>query len=92
MHTIRLLTMCEEIGREGKLKVRRSDREFLLKIKKGDFEYDELLEMAEEKIRMIDEVYLHAKMPKEPDLGTLNAQLVQVRKEYYAINSNDAVA
>lgn len=81
MHTMRLLTMCEEIGRESQLNVRRADRDFLLRIKNGDFEYDELLKMAEEKIRVIEEVYEVSDLPEAPDVSLLNQQLVACRKE-----------
>ena len=88
MHTIRLLTMCEEIGRECKLNVRRSDRDFLLKIKRGEFEYRQLLAMAEAKIRRIEEVYEDSNLSDSPNLSTLNNQLVLIRKEYYTKNNN----
>ncbi len=50
MHTFRLLDMCEEIGRSGKIIVRRTNRDFLLKIRSGEFTYDELLTRAEERL------------------------------------------
>ncbi len=40
MHTMRLLRMAKEIATEGKINVLRSDREYLLAIKNGQFEYD----------------------------------------------------
>jgi len=49
MHTFRLLQMAIEIANEKKINVRRPDRDFLLDIKSGKYEYDELLEMAKEK-------------------------------------------
>ncbi len=91
MHTFRLLDMAEEIGREGKIQVRRSNREsplreFLLKIKSGAFEYDELLRMAEERIAGMDKVYEQAKLPETLDLEKINSILIQVRKEFYQKN------
>lgn len=83
MHTIRLLTMCEEIGSSGKLNVRREDRDYLLRIKKGEFQYDELVEIAEVKIAYIDELYEKSDLPKQPDIEELNKVLVEVRKDFY---------
>lgn len=53
MHTFRLLNMAEEIAREGLVNVRRHDRDFLLKIRSGAFSYEELVEVANEKIVQI---------------------------------------
>lgn len=86
MHTIRLLNMCEEIGLEGKLNVRRLDREHLLNIKNGKFQYDELLKIAENKISLIDQTYENSNLPDTPDYKKLNNYLIQIRKDYYAQN------
>jgi hypothetical protein len=42
MHTFRLLNMAEEIALEKRIHVFRKDREFLLKIRNGEFLYDDL--------------------------------------------------
>lgn len=84
MHTIRLLTMCEEIGRNGILKVRRDDRDYLLTIKRGEFRYNELAELAEAKVDLINEVYEKSSLPDQPDFNQLNRVLVEIRKEFYA--------
>ncbi|MEB2774151.1 nucleotidyltransferase domain-containing protein [Algoriphagus sp. D3-2-R+10] len=87
MHTIRLLTMCEEIGLEGKLSVKREDRDFLIRIKKGEFQYDELVEITEAKIASINAVYEKSDLPDQPDKKELNNMLVKIRKEFYAASS-----
>ena len=83
MHTIRLLTMCEEIGLSGILNVRRQDGDYLLSIKRGEFLYSELVELAETKIDLIDEAYEKSSLPDEPDFNQLNEVLVEIRKEFY---------
>ncbi|MCR9253005.1 MAG: nucleotidyltransferase domain-containing protein [bacterium] len=83
MHTIRLLKMCEEIGLEGKLNVRRSDRDYLLKVKAGEFDYDELLEEAEKKVGQIEEAYENSVLSLLPDIIKLNETLVEIRRRYY---------
>jgi hypothetical protein len=50
MHTLRLLDMAAEIATEGRVIVRRPNRDFLLAVRRGDFSYEELLQMAEERI------------------------------------------
>jgi hypothetical protein len=50
MHTFRLLNMAEEIAVHHRVIVHRKDRDFLLRIRAGDFEYEELIGMVEEKM------------------------------------------
>lgn len=87
MHTIRLLTMCEEIGINGTLNVRREDRDYLLRIKKGEFQYDELLEIAENKIAFINEIYERSDLPDRPNMNELNKTLIEIRRAFYMQSS-----
>jgi len=83
MHTFRLLHMAEEIASEGKIFVRRTDREFLMSIREGKFEYEDLLTQAEEKVQHIEELFDKSELPDEPDLERLEKLLVGVRDNYY---------
>ena len=83
MHTIRLLNVCEEIGRAGTLNIRREDREFLLNVKSGKYNYDDLLSMAELKLQQIELVYQYSSLPEEPDHQALNDLLVSIRRALY---------
>jgi hypothetical protein len=85
MHTFRLLHMAEEIAREGKIFVRRNDREFLLGIREGKFEYEDLVKQAEEKVQLIEELFEKSTLPEEPDLEKLEELLVRIRDEYYLL-------
>jgi hypothetical protein len=53
MHTFRLLNMAEEIALYKQVIVFREDRDFLLKIRSGIFEFDTLMSMVEEKMERI---------------------------------------
>ncbi|MBJ6118097.1 nucleotidyltransferase domain-containing protein [Pontibacter sp. BT310] len=86
MHTFRLLDMAEEIATQKQIIVRRPNREFLLQIKVGAFEYAELLAIAEERIAKMDELYWTSDLPEEPDLEKLNELMVEVRKKFYNKN------
>jgi len=83
MHTFRLLTMAEEIARDGIINIRRQDREFLLSIKHGNFMYDDLVKMANEKLLQIDELYEMSTLPESPNTTLINDLLVEVREEFY---------
>ena len=86
LHTFRLLDMAEEIAVQGKIIVRRPNREFLLKIRSGEFEYDELLKWAEGKIENIDMLYKKVKLPETPDMNIVNELLSDIRGSYYLSN------
>ncbi|WKN33792.1 nucleotidyltransferase domain-containing protein [Porifericola rhodea] len=83
MHTFRLLAMAEEIGKEGTVRVRRPERDFLLNIKKGAFDYEALVEQAEQRINEIEEIYQQSPLPVAPDLKKVEALLVRMRRELY---------
>jgi uncharacterized protein len=83
MHTFRLLNMAEEIAKVGKVNVRRHDREFLLKIRSGEFSYEELVELANEKIYGIDELYDKSTLPEVPDVRKVEEILVEMREYLY---------
>lgn len=91
MHTFRLLTMAEEIAQQGKVIVRRPDREWLLKIKKGEFEYDDLVKQAEERANRLDELYAKSKLPEQPDVEGLEKVLVEVREAFYKEKAGETV-
>ena len=83
MHTFRLLHMAEEIAREGKIIVRRQDRDFLMKIREGAFEYETLLEMVVEKTEQITELYIKSDLPDEPDTSKGEEFLIRIRDAFY---------
>ncbi len=85
MHTFRLLEMAYEIGTEGEVKVHRSkiDRSELLKIRAGEYEYEWLLKMAEQKLQAIEEAYEKSDLPALPNQEKLTQWLVEFRTELY---------
>jgi hypothetical protein len=85
MHTFRLLTMAEEIALHQQVIVHRNDRDFLLRIRSGEFDYQELLRMAEEKLERIEELYKRSYLPDVPDTKKGEALLVQIRESFYRL-------
>lgn len=83
MHTVRLLSMAEEIALHHQVNVYRSDRDFLLKIRRGEFEYEELMKMVEDKMNNIEELYARADLPDAPDERKAEDLLVQIRSTFY---------
>ncbi|GAC1306567.1 MAG: hypothetical protein NVSMB24_17080 [Mucilaginibacter sp.] len=83
MHTFRLLNMAEEIGLYKKIIVSRGDREFLLKIRSGDFEFDTLMQMVDEKMDRIRDIYAKSDLPDQPDAKKAEDILIEIRDRFY---------
>lgn len=84
MHTFRLLYMAEEILSTGEIKVARPNRQQLLDIRNGKWEYEELLTRAEEKMKAVEQAYTRSKLPEQPDIESSTKLLVALRLKLYA--------
>jgi hypothetical protein len=85
MHTFRLLNMAEEIALESKIVVRRLDRDFLMKIRSGHYEYEDLVKMADDKVTHIEELFIGSNLPEAPEIAITNNLLVTLRERLYAV-------
>lgn len=83
MHVFRLLSMAYEIGLEQKINVHRHDREFLLEIKSGKYDYDQLIEMAEKLRIKIEEIFEKSSLPKTPNLSYIDELTYTLRDKLY---------
>jgi len=54
-----------------------------LRIRSGEFEYEELLKRVEEKMSRIEELYAVADLPETPDERAAERLLVRIREEFY---------
>jgi hypothetical protein len=75
--------MAEEIAREKTVKIRRPDRDFLMEIRAGRFDYDDLIAMAEEKVGQVTAAFLKSDLQAEPDRESLVATLIEIRERFY---------
>jgi hypothetical protein len=83
MHVFRLLNMAEEIARYKKVNVRRPEREYLLKIRAGEFAYEDLLRQAEDKIGVVDDLFKKSDLPEQPDFLIPESILGNIRDIFY---------
>jgi hypothetical protein len=83
MHTFRLLNMAEEIALYNEVRVHRADRDFLLKVRSGFFEFDDLIKMIDEKMDEINNLYKKSDLPEQPDITLAENILLEIRKELY---------
>jgi hypothetical protein len=84
MHVFRLLDMAIEIGLEKRVNVKRPNREFLLDIKAGKFDYHDLIKMADEKYLQLEEVYKNSNLPEFPNIQLINKLTFQLREKFYS--------
>jgi len=86
MHCMRLIRMAQEIGRGEGIQVRRSDREYLLSIRKGEIDLETLIEDADAAIAEMDNIFDNSDLPKKVNPELVNNLLVKIRKEFYGIS------
>lgn len=83
MHTIRLLQVAKEIIEQGTLNVKRPNRQELLSIKTGEYQYNDLLAMADSLMGSIEAAYEHSPLPNVPNKEQIEFVLVQMRETLY---------
>ena len=83
MHTFRLLDMAAEILTTGRVIVRRPNRDELLKIRAGAFDYDALIAQAEQKVALVDVAAVGSELPARPDLRLIEQLLTEMRTTFY---------
>ena len=84
LHVFRLLQMAEEIALTGELQVRRPNREFLLQIRRGEFDYEQLVAEAEQLVARVEAGFATSTLPAAPNKAAAEALLRQVRHAFYA--------
>jgi hypothetical protein len=88
LHVFRLLQMAEEIAVTGQINVRRANREFLLQIRRGEFEYAELVAEAGQLITRVEAAFAVSALPDAPNKATAETTLRRVRQQFYAERSD----
>jgi len=85
-HTYRLLSMAHELS-TGELRVRRTEEEIekLMKIRHGEYEYEDLLKEAEAMIAGLDTAFEASKLPDKPNDEKIKKILFDIRKYYYKL-------
>jgi hypothetical protein len=83
MHLFRLLDLVKNVGRKGELSLRSSEREQLLKIRRGEFSYQELKEKMERQVQDIEAIFKASNLPEKPNIEHINNLLIEIRTEFY---------
>jgi uncharacterized protein len=87
-HCIRLLDMAIEIGTGQGIIVRRpaDHRELLLSIRRGEMEFDELIQSAESKIELLDKVFDESGLPPSASDSFISELESKIRNIKYDLN------
>ena len=83
MHCHRLLDMSLEILNGKGINVRRPNREELLSIRRGEMDYDELVDEAERKMELMDKLFVESKLPSNVPSNLSHNILLDIRKKFY---------
>jgi len=83
MHLVRLLRMCTEILSGKGVVVKRPDAEELLRIRAGDWSYDELVEYADRLNSSMEALTVASSLPDIPDDKKLNALCVDLHLSFW---------
>jgi predicted nucleotidyltransferase len=86
MHCMRLIRMAQEIGAGKGIIVRRPDAQELLSIRRGEVDLTNLIEMADQAIEEMDNIFDNSDLPKKVNPELVNNLLVKIRKEFYGIS------
>lgn len=86
-HAFRLLTMGVEIAKGEGVKIdrRNIDRDFLMNIRTGGAEYEDLMKALESKDETMKKAMEESKIPEDIDKSFLNDLVVKMRREFYKI-------
>ncbi len=77
-----LVDMAGEIAREGVLRIRRPNRDYLLRVRAGEFEYEDLVSRAEEQLSEVIAAFDASDLQEQPDRVRVNRLLVEVRDAF----------
>ena len=84
-HMFRLIHMATEILSGKGVFIDRTgiDSDFLLKVRTGEFSYDEICKMMDEASNEMEEAYRNTSLPDKINIDDVNNLLIDVRKKIY---------
>lgn len=80
LHCRRLIDMAIEIATNKTITVKRPNADYLLSIRKGEVNLEELIQQAEIDIKHLEELYMKSDLPHECDEDFANELLLNIRK------------
>lgn len=80
LHCRRLLDVAYEIATQKTINVRRPNKAYLLSIRKGECNLDDIISKAEEDIKLLDGAFANSGLPDDVDKPFCNELLLEIRK------------
>ncbi len=82
MHTLRLLEQAIEIARDHRITLPRPNADWLIRVKAGEFTYEEVLGIAEAKYLEMEAAFEASSLPHQPSLQIVGDLLLNVRDAF----------
>lgn len=80
MHCIRLLDMAVEIANGQGVNLVRPNRDWLLSVRRGELDYNEVVSIAETRVTQLDEAMLTTTLPETVDKDFAQSLLLKMRQ------------
>lgn len=78
MHLVRLMRMCQETLKTGKVFVKRPDKDELLEIRNGKWTYEQLIDYARKQELILDNLYNTSSIPRAPNRQAINKLCINI--------------
>lgn len=88
MHVFRLIGMAEDIVQKKQIITLRPEREALLKIRRGERSYEDLVKEADDRLLKLKEEFQRSDLPPEPNRTVALEKLFQIRDMFYSREAN----
>lgn len=82
MHTLRLLEQAIEIARDQCITMPRPNANWLKQVKMGNYEYEELLQIADDKHREMQSAFDRSSLPDTPSREAVSQLLLRLRDAF----------
>lgn len=79
MHCLRMLDMAIEIAEGKGVNLVRPNREWLLSVRRGEEDYDNIMQLIEEKQQIMDEAFEKSDLPTKVDEQFIHNLILQIR-------------
>lgn len=79
MHCLRMLDMAIEVAEGKGINLVRPNREWLLSVRRGEVDYDDIIKLIEEKKERMDESFDKSDLPEKVDENFINNIILEIR-------------
>jgi hypothetical protein len=82
-HCFRLIEIAQEIALNKTITLKSKNIDFLLKVKEGYFNYDYLINLAEEKFEETNKIYENSDIKESINIEEVEKILIELRERFY---------